>query len=259
VPEAAWVDQSLRNLYLGPLPDLCLDTELLRVRIPRPDGGAGASPDGWDSSRRRPYWVAWLGAVRRAITLFRICGVVVLDKVLPDELTASVHEALLPVQKRMTDHATAMNGERNASWEMLYNPVTPGARRYHGRVPLVQPFTDPALIWAPALREVLTSAMGHGNRQLEIGRYSFVTAEPGSGDQNWHKDVSNECAHREKPMAVAGRVGYYSTRLPTPSSGASAVPAPFTHTARCATHSVCVCVCVCVFACLCVCVCVLVG
>merc|ERR1739848_190078 len=71
---------------------------------------------------------------------------------------------------------------------MVYNPVTPGARRYHGRVPLRAPFTDPELIWPDELKEVLVGGFT-GNRQLEIGRFSYVTALPESGEQNWHKDV----------------------------------------------------------------------
>ena len=189
--EAQWVDTSLRDLMLAPVSFLCAEKQLLRVHIPRPDGGGGettAPTDGADKRTQRPVWLDWLAGIRRAVTLHRICGVVVLDSVLPNNLTQTVYSALAPVQKKMTDHAEATRGQRNASWEMLYNPVTPGARRYHGQVPLRAPFTDPALIWAPALREVLT-ATSSGNRQIEIGRYSFVTAMPGSGDQNWHKDV----------------------------------------------------------------------
>jgi hypothetical protein len=41
------------------------------------------------------------------------------------------------------------------SWEMLYNPITVGARRYHGSVPLKPPFTDTELIWGGSLRQTL--------------------------------------------------------------------------------------------------------
>eukprot|EP01052_Picozoa_sp_SAG31_P002242 SAG31_NODE_77_length_27533_cov_47.448859_13_plen_233_part_00 len=50
------------------------------------------------------------------------------------------------------------------------------------------PFTDPALIWPAQLKQTLV-AMFTGNKQIEIGRYSFVTAMSDSQDQNWHKDV----------------------------------------------------------------------
>lgn len=72
--------------------------------------------------------------------------------------------------------------------QMIYNPITPGARRYHGKVPMELPFTDPELIWPTPLKQTLV-AMFTGNKQIEIGRYSFVTAMIDSEDQNWHKDV----------------------------------------------------------------------
>ena len=71
---------------------------------------------------------------------------------------------------------------------MLYNPITVGARRYHGTVPLKPPFTDTELIWGGSLRQTLIP-MFSGNKQIEMGRYSFVTALERGDDQNWHKDV----------------------------------------------------------------------
>jgi hypothetical protein len=177
---------SMRNLLLEQVGNLCTIPSLLRVTIPKPAGTRGRSSSGWNSAAMRPYWVAWLAAMRRAVTLLRICGAVVLDGVLPDRLTSMVHASLAPVREQLTEHAEQARGLRNASWEMLYNPITPGARRYHGRVPLRDPFDRPEVIWPSALRQVLTASFS-GNRQLEIGRYSFVTAMPGCGDQNWHK------------------------------------------------------------------------
>lgn len=193
-----------RYLLLGPVSKLCNDPALLKVTVHRPDP-RGASSDGFDTVSRRPYWVRWLASQRRALTLFRVCGAVVLDGVLPDPLTNHVLAELAPVQQSLTDHYESCNGQRNCSWEMVYNPVTPGARRYHGRVPLRAPFTDSALIWPDTLKEVLVSGF-NGNRQLEIGRFSYVTSLPGilefgtpgtadyvkavpAIEQNWHKDV----------------------------------------------------------------------
>eukprot|EP01047_Picozoa_sp_COSAG01_P039538 COSAG01_NODE_3274_length_6319_cov_22.538585_6_plen_583_part_00 len=184
VAEAA--GSSMRNLLLEQVGNLCTIPSLLRVTIPKPAGTRGRSSSGWNSAAMRPNWVAWLAAMRRAVTLLRICGAVVLNGVLPDRLTSMVHASLAPVREQLTEHAEQARGLRNASWEMLYNPITPGARRYHGRVPLRDPFDRPEVIWPSALRQVLTASFS-GNRQLEIGRYSFVTAMPGCGDQNWHK------------------------------------------------------------------------
>jgi hypothetical protein len=195
---------NMRYLLLKPVTTLCAEPAMLKVTVHRPDP-RGASADGFDTVSRRPYWVRWLASMRRALTIYRVCGAVVLDGVLPDSLTNHVLSELEPVQQSLTDHYEACDGRRNCSWEMVYNPVTPGARRYHGRVPLRAPFTDAALIWPDSLKEVLVSGF-NGNRQLEIGRFSYVTSLPGlaaSGtkgtsdykpavpavEQNWHKDV----------------------------------------------------------------------
>ena len=206
------VADSMRYLALKPVAELCTDPALLRVTMHRanPKGAV----DGWDPVARRPYWVQWLGAQRRALTVWRICGAVLLDRPLSVELTTAARLELEPVQAALTAHYEGAAGRRNASWEMVYNPVTPGARRYHGRVPLRAPFTDPELIWPDELKEVLVGGFT-GNRQLEIGRFSYVTAVcpalcaeassslvrwstdaarcadqlPESGEQNWHKDV----------------------------------------------------------------------
>lgn len=135
---------SMRNLVLAEVGGLCSDPLLLRVRIPSLND-TSRSRDGWNTVRSRPSWVVWLAGLRRALTLLRVCGVVVIDKPLPDALVDEVQLALNPVQRRLSDHAEAARGRRNASWDMLYNPITPGARRYHGRVPLYEPFTNPGI------------------------------------------------------------------------------------------------------------------
>eukprot|EP01051_Picozoa_sp_SAG22_P007664 SAG22_NODE_547_length_9252_cov_27.855894_10_plen_218_part_00 len=132
--------------------------------------------------------MSWLASLRRALTVNRFCGAVILHQVLPKPLTKAVREALVPVMADFNAHVEETQGQRNASWQMLYNPITPGARRFHGVVPMKLPFTDPELIWPAPLSQTLTS-MFTGNKQIEIGRYSFVTALADSEDQNWHKDV----------------------------------------------------------------------
>ena len=168
---------SHRYLLLGPIKQLCAEPAMLKVTVHRQDP-RGAAPDGYDPVSRRPYWVRWLSSIRRALTIFRICGAVVLDGVVPSSIATNVLAELEPVQQSLTEHYEACGGRRNCSWEMVYNPVTPGARRYHGRVPLRSPFTDEALIWPNSLKEVLISGF-NGNRQLEIGRFSYVTSLPG--------------------------------------------------------------------------------
>ena len=232
------VADSNRYLLLGPVSKLCNDPAMLKVTVHRPDP-RGASSDGFDSISRRPYWVRWLASQRRALTILRVCGAVVLDGVLPDPLTNHVLAELEPVQQSLTEHYEGCEGQRNCSWEMVYNPVTPGARRYHGRVPLRPPFTDSALIWPDTLKEVLVSGF-NGNRQLEIGRFSYVTSlpgipesgTPGSADyvkavpaieQNWHKDVD------EPYKNFAGAAAFEEAQKFAPASEdkiASSLPLP---------------------------------
>lgn len=96
---------SMRSLMLAQVGALCTNPALLHVKIPTPTGKQGRSNDGWNSATQRPHWMAWLAAMRRAATLLRICGAVVLDTVLPHSLTSAVHTALTPVRQALTDHA----------------------------------------------------------------------------------------------------------------------------------------------------------
>ena len=74
--------------------------------------------DGWDEEAERPVWVSWMASIRRALTVNRFCGAVVLHQVLPKKLTAATREALVPVMADFNAHVEETQGQRNASWQV---------------------------------------------------------------------------------------------------------------------------------------------
>jgi hypothetical protein len=69
-------------------------------------------------------------------------------------LPSQVRGALVPVMTEFVNHAEEAQHQRNHSWQMLYNPITPGTRvcaRGHGRYTQFSP---------PSLSRVLYQCFG---------------------------------------------------------------------------------------------------
>lgn len=122
--------------------------------------------------------------VARAAATLKVCGVVIVEDVIPEAVADSVAESVKAMTSgRMASVDVSADGE--ATFERA-DMAKRSEGRYEFFNPLEAPFSSPAVIENAFVMPIVRRAMGP---RVEIDTFSTVTSQPGAPVQHWHQDA----------------------------------------------------------------------
>eukprot|EP00039_Didymoeca_costata_P004890 m.76867 g.76867 ORF g.76867 m.76867 type:complete len:542 (+) comp12587_c0_seq3:68-1693(+) len=123
--------------------------------------------------------------MRKILILMRICGLVLLEKVLDTVAIQEIHADVQKEFQRLLTHLNDKNIDLNATWYES-NASSRGGKRFETKFPLRQPYMSPGFFASPF---VIWTVKTQLELRVELDTFSAVTSLPGSDNQTWHRDV----------------------------------------------------------------------
>jgi ectoine hydroxylase-related dioxygenase (phytanoyl-CoA dioxygenase family) len=134
--------------------------------------------------------IAQMRALRRAIGIFRVCGVVVVEGALRGAFLREVQAAQAEVTR-----AYLAEAERDVTkFDYTAGKIT-SEGRYLVHLPFEPPISDERLLAAPAVLPLLRTLIADGRYEFEVGDLSVVTSMPRTPAQHMHNDTGQVFKH----------------------------------------------------------------
>lgn len=174
----AALDLEDRGLHLRAVSGLCTSPEALIVRPTEPEMRRGMLT----ASTARLVW-----------GYLRVCGVIRLKNVIPQQLVRSVQDAVAMDWESHRETVKHVSKSRSSIYFESENAATRGdVNRFEVKLPPREPFTHQNL--TAGMTIMTTVHMLLGGEDVELDTFSYVQSLPSAKMQDWHRDV--EALHR---------------------------------------------------------------